>query len=163
MQSCTTLTIHSYLKTSVLIQYVFLPYLLPFFFLSHCAFFHTFTSEHHCTPVQCFYKGWIESNQQLALSLLIHNIHCGSSVFPYKVHKRPAQHTLIALALLILYKPSISLPCHFSPGRYRQYVSPKCWHRPTHQHSAKTQKLKNTIIITMRNLNLIFNRLCGTT
>jgi hypothetical protein len=60
----------------------------------------------------------------------------------------------LALALLILYKPSISLPCHFSPGRWRQYVSPKCQHRPTYQHGTKTQKLNNTIIIAIRTLNL---------
>jgi hypothetical protein len=49
-----------------------------------------------------------------------------------------------ALALLVLYKPSISLPCHFSAGRWRQYVSPKRRHRPTYQHGAKIQKLKKT-------------------
>jgi hypothetical protein len=40
--------------------------------------------------------------------------------------------------------PYISLPCHFSPGRWRQQVSPKRQHQPTHQHSAKTQKIKKT-------------------
>jgi hypothetical protein len=40
---------------------------------------------------------------------------------------------------IVLYRPSISLPCHFSPGRWRQYFSPKRRHRQTHQHGAKTQ------------------------
>jgi hypothetical protein len=30
----------------------------------------------------------------------------------------------------------------FSRGKWRQYVSPKRRHRPTHQNGAKTQKIK---------------------
>jgi hypothetical protein len=71
----------------------------------------------------------------------------------------PLIDTLLSvLALLVLYKLPISLPCHFSPGRWRQYVSPKRRHRPTYQHGTKTQKLKKikkNTIITVRILNLI--------
>jgi ribonuclease I len=40
-----------------------------------------------------------QSNQQLALSRLMRNIHCGSAIFPYQVfERRPAQETLISCA-----------------------------------------------------------------
>jgi hypothetical protein len=53
-------------------------------------------SEHDCTPLQCFYKGCIQINQQLALSWLMHSIHCGSTIFPYQVfERRPTEETLL--------------------------------------------------------------------
>jgi hypothetical protein len=63
---------------------------------SSYALFRIFISESDCTPLQCFYKGCIQSNQQLALSLLMHSIHCGSAVFPYQALEiRQAQETVI--------------------------------------------------------------------
>jgi hypothetical protein len=71
---------------------------LSFFFPSSYASFHTFISERDCTPLQCFYKGCIQSNQ-LALSRLMHNIPCSNAIFPYQVlERRPAQKTLIRCA-----------------------------------------------------------------
>jgi hypothetical protein len=70
-----------------------------FFFPLCCALFHTFISERDCTPLQCFYKGCIQSNQKLALSRLMHSIHCGSAVFPYEaLERRSAQGTLTGCA-----------------------------------------------------------------
>jgi hypothetical protein len=68
------------------------------FYLSY-PLIHIFISEHDCTPLQCFYKGCIQSNQQMALSQLMHSIHCSSAVFPYQAHdRRPAQETFIGCA-----------------------------------------------------------------
>jgi hypothetical protein len=39
------------------------------------------------TPLQCFHKGFIQSNQQLALSWLTHSIHCSSAI--QCIHKVP--------------------------------------------------------------------------
>jgi hypothetical protein len=85
MQSHTT-NIHSYLKTSVLISYYnrcsnWWPCcsFLSFFFHSSYILFYTFMSNHDCTPLQVFYKGSIQSNQQLALSRLTHSIQCDST------------------------------------------------------------------------------------
>jgi hypothetical protein len=56
-------------------------------------------SECDCTPLQCFYKGYIQSNQQLALSRLMHSKHCGSAIFPYQaLQRRQAQETLLGCA-----------------------------------------------------------------
>jgi hypothetical protein len=67
---------------------------LAFFFLSSHALLHTFISERDCTLLQCFYKGCFQSNEQLALSQLMHSMHCGSAVFPYQVlERRTAQQT----------------------------------------------------------------------
>jgi hypothetical protein len=63
------------------LQQVF--FLVTLFFPSCCVFFHTFISECDCTPLQCFYKSSIQSNQQVALSQLVYNTHCHSAVFPY--------------------------------------------------------------------------------
>jgi hypothetical protein len=52
-----------------------------------------------------------------------------------------------ALALQILYKPSTSLPCHFSPSRWIQHISPKRRHRPANTHNTKTQDFYNNMII----------------
>jgi hypothetical protein len=41
------------------------------------------------------------------------------------------------LALQVLYKPFTSLPCHFSPWRWRQKVSSKRQHRSANTHGAK--------------------------
>jgi hypothetical protein len=62
----------------------FLRTFLLFSFPTFYALFYTFISERDCTPLQCFYKGCIQSNQQLALSRLMHSIHCGSAIFPYQ-------------------------------------------------------------------------------
>jgi hypothetical protein len=93
MQSRTT-NVVLLLKTSVFISYLFrISSFLSFVFLSSYVFLHTFISERDCTLLQCFYKGCTQSNQQLALSLLMHSIHCGSAVFPYQALKRSAQET----------------------------------------------------------------------
>jgi hypothetical protein len=98
MQSRTTTVIHSYLKTSVVISYFsfFVSSLLSFF-LSPMPY--SIPSEHDCTLLQCFYISCIQSNEQLALSRLMHSIHCGSAIFPYQaLETRPAQETLIGCA-----------------------------------------------------------------
>jgi hypothetical protein len=61
MQSHTTTVIHSYLKTSAFISscsrcYFFIRFFLSFF---PSSFVHAFISERVCTPLQCFYKGYI--------------------------------------------------------------------------------------------------------
>jgi hypothetical protein len=43
------------------------------FFPSIYSLFHAFISESDCTPLQSFYEGSIQSNQQLALSRLMHS------------------------------------------------------------------------------------------
>jgi hypothetical protein len=48
-----------------------------------------------------------------------------------------------ALALQVLYKPSTSLPCHFSPWRWRQRVCPKRRHRPANPCGARTKDFYN--------------------
>jgi hypothetical protein len=96
MQSYTTTITHSYINTSYSRCSFFIPSLFSFFFPSSYALFQAFISEHDCTPLKCFYKGCIQSNQQLALTQIMHSIHCGDAIFPYKVHeRRPAQKTLI--------------------------------------------------------------------
>jgi hypothetical protein len=47
------------------------------------------------------------------------------------------------LAIQVLYKPSISLSCHFSPWRWKQHFSPKL-HRPANPHGAKPQDFYKT-------------------
>jgi hypothetical protein len=54
---------------------------------------YAFTSLCEFTPFLCFYKGCTQSNQQLALSQLMHRIHCSSAIFPCQ-ERRPAQETL---------------------------------------------------------------------
>jgi hypothetical protein len=100
----TTVVIHSSLKTSAFSSYdsrcsnwrpAFFSFLIPSTYVS----FHTFISESDCTLLQCFYKGCMQSNQQLALSRLMHSIHCGSAIFPYQaLERRPAQETLVGWA-----------------------------------------------------------------
>jgi hypothetical protein len=88
-QPRTTIVIKSYLKTSDSISnksriLSFSLHVIP---------------ERDCTPLQCFYKGCIQSNQQLDLSRLMHSIYCGSAVFPYQALERTAaQETLIGCA-----------------------------------------------------------------
>jgi hypothetical protein len=65
------------------------------FFSSSCVLFHTLISECDCTSLQCFYKRCIHSNQQLALSPLMHSIHCSSTVSIPRAWKKMAQETLI--------------------------------------------------------------------
>jgi hypothetical protein len=63
------------------------------------ALFYTFISEHVCIPLQCFYKGGMQSNQQMALSCLMHIIHCSITIFPYHAFEsRLAQETAISCA-----------------------------------------------------------------
>jgi hypothetical protein len=50
-----------------------------------------------------------------------------------------------ALALKVLYKPSTSLPCHFSLWRWRHLVSPQHWHWSANPHGAKTQDFDSNI------------------
>jgi hypothetical protein len=51
-------------------------------------------SERDFTPLQYFYKGCTQSNQQLSLSPLMHTIHCGSAVLSHQVlDRRRAQET----------------------------------------------------------------------
>jgi hypothetical protein len=45
--------------------------------------------------------------------------------------------------------PSTSLPCHFSPWRSRQHVSPKRRHRPANIQGAKTQDFYNNNNLTI--------------
>jgi hypothetical protein len=96
MQSCTATVTHSYLKTSVFILYYsrcsfFISSFLSFSLPSSHELFHIFISKHDCTPLH-FYKGCIQSNQQLAHSRLMHSIHCGSTKFSYQVlERRPAR------------------------------------------------------------------------
>jgi hypothetical protein len=59
----------------------------------------TSISEPNSIPLRCFYKGCIQSKQQLALSRLMHNIHCGRAVFQYQaLERRTAQQTLMGCA-----------------------------------------------------------------
>jgi hypothetical protein len=56
-------------------------------------------SESNYTPVKCFHKGYIQSNQQLASCQLMRGMHCSSTVFPYKaLERRKTQETLTAYA-----------------------------------------------------------------
>jgi hypothetical protein len=64
-----------------------------FFFLHSMPYSIIFVSERDCTPLQCFYKGCVQSNQQVALNRLMHNIHYSSTIFPYQ-----AKETLICSA-----------------------------------------------------------------
>jgi hypothetical protein len=49
------------------------------FFPSSDGIFYTFISERDCPPLQRFYKGFIQSNQQLAHSRLMHSVYSGST------------------------------------------------------------------------------------
>jgi hypothetical protein len=96
MQSRTTV-IRSYLKTSVFISYYSRCFFIVHFFLPSSI--HTFIPERNCTPLECFYKGCVRSNQQLALSRLMHSIYTGSVIFPYQaLERRSAQETLVGFA-----------------------------------------------------------------
>jgi hypothetical protein len=82
---------------TLLLENISLSFFLPSFlsfFPSAYALFHTLTSERDCTPLRCFYKVCIQSNQQLALSRLMHSIHCGNAIFSYQALERPAEETL---------------------------------------------------------------------
>jgi hypothetical protein len=107
MQSRTTTVINSYSKTSVFISH----YCRCSFFVPSCrSLFHTFISERDCTILQCFYKGCIQSNQQLTLGRLVHRMHCGSAIFPYQaLERRTAQETLIGRGRLHYIKNSLAL------------------------------------------------------
>jgi hypothetical protein len=96
-QSLTTTVTHS-CKYFVL-QQIFLPFFIFLsFFPSSYALLHS-TSGRDCTPWQCSSKGSIQSNQQMALSRLMHSIHCGSAIFPYQaLETRLAQETLTGCA-----------------------------------------------------------------
>jgi hypothetical protein len=61
--------------------------------LAPCLLFWTWLS------ITMFYKVCIQSNQQLALSRLMHSIHCRSAIFPYQaLGRRLAQETSIGCA-----------------------------------------------------------------
>jgi hypothetical protein len=59
------------------------------------ALSHTIIFKSDCTPLQCFYKGCTQSNQQLALSPLMHSIHWIALYFHTKCLEKLAQETLI--------------------------------------------------------------------
>jgi hypothetical protein len=102
-QYCKTVA-HTYSKTPVLISCLFfLPFFLSFFSL---CLFYTNISEHGCVPLQCLYKGCIQSNQKLSLSQLMFSIHCDCAIFPYHEleRRRPAQETLIGCEELHIQK-----------------------------------------------------------
>jgi hypothetical protein len=66
-------------------------------------------------PLQCLYRGCIQSKQQLALSQIMHNIHCGSAIFSYQtLQRRPSQETLIDCEELHNIKNSKALNIQFS-------------------------------------------------
>jgi hypothetical protein len=70
----------------------FLFFWLCFFSPCSCALLCTFISKRDCTQLQCFYKGCTQSNQQLALSRLMHCIRCDRAVFLYQeLERRPVQ------------------------------------------------------------------------
>jgi hypothetical protein len=96
---CTLLLENVSLYFGLIFLYFLVHYFIFFSPLSH-ALFHTIISERDCTPVQCFfYKNCTQSNQQLALSRLMHSTHRCSAVFPYQaLETRPAQETLIGCA-----------------------------------------------------------------
>jgi hypothetical protein len=72
-----------------------------FFFTSSYALLYTFISKCDCTSLQCCHKGCMQSNQQLALSRLMHSIYRGSAVFPYQaLESRQVKETLIGCAEL---------------------------------------------------------------
>jgi hypothetical protein len=50
------------------------------------------------------------------------------------------------LALQVLQNTSTLLPCHFSPLKWKQHVSPKRRHRPANTHGANTQDLYNNMM-----------------
>jgi hypothetical protein len=82
-------------------------------------------SERDSNPLQCFYKGCIQSNQQLALSRLMHSIHCGYAIFPYQaLEGRPAQETFMGCAGHIT-KNSKALNIH--PNTREQFKLPVLW------------------------------------
>lgn len=82
---------------------------------SSCALFHTFISERDCAPLQCFYKGCKQSNQQLTLSRLMHDILYCSSVFPYQVlERRQVQETLTCCERQCNKNDSITRNTHHS-------------------------------------------------
>jgi hypothetical protein len=72
---------------------------LSLLFLSLCALFRVFISERDCTPLQCFYKGYTQSNRQLPLSRLIHVVDSGNDMLSYQtLERRATQETSIACA-----------------------------------------------------------------
>jgi hypothetical protein len=83
---------------------------LSFFFPLSYALFHTFISECDCTPLHCFYKGCVQSNQQLVLCQFLRNIQWGSTIFPYEaLERRRAQKILIGCVGLHNIKNSKAL------------------------------------------------------
>jgi hypothetical protein len=91
-------------------QVFFLHFFLSFLFPS----FHAFIFEKDCTLLQCYYKGCIQSNQQLARSRLMNIIHSGSIIVPYHaLGRRPAQETLTGPAGLhtIKFQGTEHSPC----------------------------------------------------
>jgi hypothetical protein len=107
MQSRTTAVIHLLENFSLpfVLRHVFelvtlLSYISFFFFLpSSCAVFRACFSERSCALLQCFYKDCFQPKRQMAYSLLMHSVHCGSAVFSYEaLGIRPAQETLISFA-----------------------------------------------------------------
>jgi hypothetical protein len=94
MQSRTTTVIHSYLKTLVFISY----YNSRCSLLSLCIYFLVFSL--HPMPYRPTIPSFLNvsvqcvANQQLALSRLMHSIHCCSAAFIFQaLETRPAQET----------------------------------------------------------------------
>jgi hypothetical protein len=114
IQSHRPTFVHYYLKTSVFISYYCrYSFFVSFLFPSSYALFHTIIPQCNCIPLQCLYKGCIQSNQQLALTRLMHSIHCGSNIFSYQaLGGRPAQETLLGSAGLHSITNSKTLNIH---------------------------------------------------
>jgi hypothetical protein len=91
------------------------------------ALFQTFISERDCSPLQCFYKVCTQSNQQLALSRLMHSMHCGSAVFPYQALKEDQHKSLIDTYQSLLHT-------HSSQFSSELHVSAQCGHHQVGVH-----------------------------
>jgi hypothetical protein len=120
-----------------------------------------FTFKHHCTPLQCFYKGSIQSYQQLALNWLMHSTQCDSTIFPYKeLENRLAHETSLCgmtlhtikiqgteHSLYIQNQSILKLHCSLSSHK----------HARTHIHTHTHTQIKN-IYIYIYILNLCCNK-----
>jgi hypothetical protein len=99
MQFRTITVTHSYLKTSVFTSYLFFlsSFLSFYLFLSSSFLIFLIPYLHFWTwlySITMFLQTVYNQNQQLALSRLMHRIHCGSAVFPHQaLERRTVQET----------------------------------------------------------------------
>jgi hypothetical protein len=102
MLFCKMTIIRSSLKHKVFIsyscRYSFFVHSILFFFSSAHALFHTFISECYFTPLQCFYKACIQSNQLLTLTRKPCQLKPSNSALIMQYDSRPSPQVSFILS-----------------------------------------------------------------